>query len=60
MNRKPDVRPDKQPKSNGTGWPYAVGAILALAIQSGWSPGNVQNLAVIILALLPVIYAARR
>ncbi|MFE5894889.1 hypothetical protein ACFQ6E_39020 [Streptomyces sp. NPDC056462] len=36
-------------------WPYAVTAILALALQTGWDPADVRSLGVVLLALIAVI-----
>ncbi|MFF4232324.1 hypothetical protein [Streptomyces sp. NPDC001820] len=41
-------------------WPYVVLAVLALAIQSGWQPVEVRNLAVVLLVLIAVIYTSRK
>ncbi|MDQ1024703.1 hypothetical protein QF035_002285 [Streptomyces umbrinus] len=42
-----------------TTWAYAVAAVLVVALQSGWDPAEVRNLAMAMLVLIALIYAAR-
>jgi hypothetical protein len=50
----------KTPGPRRTGWPYVAGAVITLAIQTGWSPADVRSLAIALLTLVSVVYAAQR
>ncbi len=41
-----------------TTWPYAVTAIIVLALQSGWGPRNVLALTAILLVLIGFVISA--
>ncbi len=58
MERSPASVP-VPPDPRRTGWPYIVGAVLTIAIQSDWSPAEVCALAAILFTLVAVIYATR-
>jgi hypothetical protein len=49
----------RTPRPRRTSWPYVAGAVLAITIQSGWNPADVRALAIVLLALVAVIYAAQ-
>jgi hypothetical protein len=50
----------KSPEPQRTGWPYIAGAVITLAIQSGWSPADVRSLSAALLVLVAVIYRAQQ
>lgn len=39
-------------------WPYAITAVLIVALQEGWRPGDVRALAATLLVLVAMIYAS--
>ncbi|MGP3927219.1 hypothetical protein [Streptomyces sp. 8N616] len=41
-----------------TNWAYAVAAVLVLALQAGWDPADIRNLAVAMLVLIALLHAA--
>ncbi|MFC8512771.1 hypothetical protein [Streptomyces sp. NPDC057257] len=52
--------PSNQPPSpHRVGWPYVICAVLSLAIQQGWSPTDVRQLAIVVLVLLALVYCAQ-
>lgn len=50
----------KSPGPQRTGWSYVAGAVITLAIQSGWSPAEVRSLTIGLLVLVALIYQAQR
>lgn len=44
------------PGPHRSDWPYVVGAVLALAIRSGWAPYDVCSLAFVMLGLVAAIH----
>lgn len=50
---------NKTPSPRRAGWPYMVGAVLTLAIQQGWNPSDVRQLATAVLILVALIYSAQ-
>jgi hypothetical protein len=55
-NTAPAPRPSG---SRNPGLACIAGGLLTLAIQSGWSPGDVRSLAVMLIALIAAIGAAQ-
>jgi hypothetical protein len=52
--------PNSQPPSpRRAGWSYVISAVLSLAIQQGWSPADVRQLAIVLLVLLALVYRAQ-
>lgn len=49
--------PDPQEKKRRS-WPYAVTAILVLALQQGWQPRDVAMLAAVLLVLIALVGSA--
>ncbi|MGW6705791.1 hypothetical protein ACWGDE_13000 [Streptomyces sp. NPDC054956] len=58
--------PTPDPQGNNPGnkqgkkrrsWPYAVTAILVLALQQGWEPRDVVALAAVLLVLIALVQA---
>jgi hypothetical protein len=45
---------------SGHTWPYAVAAIIVLALQAGWQPEEIRNLAATLLVLITLLIAAHR
>ncbi|MFE5966205.1 hypothetical protein [Streptomyces sp. NPDC056463] len=41
-------------------WPYAVTAIIVLALQQGWSAADITKLAVVLLVLIALVTRAGR
>ncbi|MFJ7267709.1 hypothetical protein ACIQV3_13825 [Streptomyces sp. NPDC099050] len=39
-------------------WPYAVTAILVLALQQGWAPRDVATLAAVLMGLIALVRTA--
>lgn len=39
-------------------WPYAITAVLIMALQEGWRPGDVRALAATMLLFVAMIYAS--
>lgn len=48
------------PSPNRRSWPYAVTAIVALAVQQGWDVQQVISLSVILLVFIALITSADR
>ncbi len=48
------------PSPRRANWPYVIGAMITLAIQQGWSPAEVKELAAVSLVLLALIHSAQR
>ncbi|MBT2446961.1 hypothetical protein J7F03_07720 [Streptomyces sp. ISL-43] len=53
----PDPQGNKQGKKPRS-WPYAITAILVLALQQGWAPRDVATLASVLLVLIALVRSA--
>lgn len=49
--------PDPQGKKSPS-WPYAITAILVLALQQGWEPRDIATLAAVLLVLIALVRSA--